>query len=334
MKTTLVIAGASALLTVYGHTAHAQERGFTWEGELELGVDSTFDADDPAAEITDTYLSLELAFEAALAERLSLFGGLTLESVLDAADDRTFEDIGLYFNELGLRYAFGETSVSAGKISPVFAVAWDAAPGFYGTALAEDYELSEMIGIAVETPLGAGGLSVAVFYADDTGLSNSIGTKRGRTNVADGGVGNTGKFNNIALQYGQDFGDTSAWVGARYLSAGQGDVSDETGLVAGLSHDFGNGFDLIGEVAHFNGAGGTNDDATYVTAGASYGLDDWTFSAAATIIDNSSADTDSLVTLGVDRAITENFEISFGVARFDVGGDRSSAVGLSGILTF
>lgn len=334
MKPTLVITTASTFLLGAGQYVYAQESGFSWEGELEIGVDSTFDADDPAAEITDTYLSLELAFEAALSDRLSAFGGLTLESVLDATDDRTFDDIGLYFSELGLRYSMGETQVSLGKISPVFAVAWDAAPGFFGTSLAEDYELSEMIGVAGETPLGAGTVSFAVFYADDTGLSDSVGTKRGRTSLSDGGVGNTGKLDNVALQYTQDFGDTTAWVGARHLSAGEGDVSDETGVVAGLRHDFGNGFDAIGEVAHFHGAGGTEDTATYMTVGAAYGLDDWTFSAAATVIDNSGAATDSLVTIGVDRAITDTFEVSFGLARFDVGGEQSSAIGLSGILTF
>lgn len=334
MKKTHLLAGASALVLVGGPAAYAQEAAFTWEGSVEIGVDSTIDADDPAAEITDTYLSAEIAFEAAITDRLSAFGGLTLESVLDPTDNRAFEDLGLYVGELGLRYAFGETVVSAGKISPVFGVAWDAAPGFYGTSLAEDYELSEMIGFTLDTPLGAGELSVALFYADDTGLSNSIGTKRGRTVVADGGVGNTGQLDNIALQYSQEFGDTTAWIGARHLSAGQGDVSDETGLIAGVSHDFGNGFDMIAELAHFNGAGGSDSDATYLTAGAAYAMDDWTFSATTTLIDNSDADTDSMIALGVDRAITDNVEVNFGLARFDVGGEKSTAIGLATVISF
>jgi hypothetical protein len=45
-------------------------------------------------------------------------------------------------------------------------------------------------------------------------------------------------------------------------------------------------------------------------------------------------DTDSMLTLGVDRAINEQLEVNFGVARFDVGGEKSTAVGLSAVLSF
>ncbi len=335
MKKMTLNAGLFSFVLAGGSAAYAQEAGFSWEGSLEVGVDSTVRADDPAAEITDTYLTLEAAFEAALSDRISAFGGLTLESATDPEDDRTFDDLGLYISELGLRYTFNETVVSAGKISPVFAVAWDAAPGFFGTALAEDYELSEMIGVTADTPLGnAGGvLSVALFYADDTVLSDSIGTKRGRNSVAMGGVGNTGKLNNVALQYTQTFGETTAWIGARHLSAGEGDTTDETGFVAGVSHDFGNGFDMIGELAHFNGAGGADGNATYATLGAAYALEDWTFSASATFVDTPD-DRDRMIALGVDRALSETIEVNFGVARFDVGGEKSTAVGLAAVVSF
>ena len=335
MKKTTLTLGLCSLWLAGGTAAFAQDSRFTWEGSLEVGVDSTVDADDSSAELSDTYLTLEAAFEAALTDRISVFGELTLESVTDAEDDRAFEDLGLYLNQLGLRFAFGETFVSVGKISPVFAVAWDAAPGYYGTTLSEDYELSEMIGVSVDTPVSAAGgtLSFAAFYADDTALSDSLGHKRGRNSVDAGGVGNTGKLNNFAIQYTQTFGDTEAWVGARHLSAGTGDESDETGIVAGLTHDFGNGFDMIGEVAHFNGAGGADADATYVTFGGAYGVDDWTFSAVATLID-SDEDTDSMLALGVDRAINEQLEVNFGVARFDVGGEKSTSVGVAAVLSF
>lgn len=300
-----------------------------------MGVDSVVRADDPAAEVTDTYISAEVAFEAAITDRITAFGGLSLDSVTDAEDDRAFEDMGLYVSELGLRFSFGETLVSVGKISPVFAVAWDEAPGFYGTSLAEDYELSEMIGVTVDTPVGAAGgtLSFAVFYADDTALSNSIGEKRGRNSTAAGGVGNTGKLNNVALQYAQEFGNTAAWIGARHLSAGVGDTSDETGIVAGASHDFANGYSMIGEVAHFNNAGGADGDATYATVGGAYALNDWTFSATATLVD-AADNTDSMFALGVDRAVTETVEVNFGVARFDVGGEKSTALGLAAVISF
>lgn len=279
MNMTTPTLGICGLWLAGSTAALAQEVGFTWEGSLEIGVDSTIASDDSSAELTDTYLVLEAAFAAALTDRISAFGELKLEAVTDAEDDRTFEDLGLYLNQLGLRFAFGETFVSVGKISPVFAAAWDAAPGYYGATLTGDYELSEMIGVSVDTPVSAvgGTLSFSAFYADNTTHSESLGHKRGRNSVDNGGVGNTGKLNNFAIQYTQAFEDTEAWVGARRLSAGIGDVADETAIIAGLIHDFGNGFDMIGEVAHFNGAGGVDANKTYVTFGGAYGVDDWTF---------------------------------------------------------
>ena len=242
-------------------------------------------------------MTISAAFEAALTNRITAFGGLTFESVSDAVESRQLDDLGLYVSELGLRFDLGGAIVSAGKISPVFGVAWDAAPGFYGTSLAEDYELAEMIGLTAETTLASTGgvLSFAVFYADDTGLSNSVGTKRGRNSVAAGGVGNTSKLNNFAIQYTQEFGATTGWVGARQLSAGTGDVSDENSIIAGLAHDFGNGFDTIFEVAHFSGAGGKDENATYATLGGAYG---------------------------------------FGLARFDVDGVKSTSAGLAAVVSF
>ncbi|WP_299024584.1 hypothetical protein [uncultured Sulfitobacter sp.] len=335
MKNKLLTTGLCSIVLAGGTSVAAQEARVTWEGSVEVGVDSTLRADDPTAEVTDAYISAEAAFEAAITDRITAFGGLTLESVTDAGDDRAFEDMGLYISELGLRFGFGDTFVSVGKISPVFAVAWDEAPGFYGTSLAEDYELSEMIGVSIDTPVGTGGgtLSVAIFYADDTALSNSIGHKRGRNTTAAGGVGNTGELNNVALQYSHEFGATTAWIGARHLSAGLGDTSDETGIVAGASREFANGFNMIGEVAHFDGVGGTAGDATYATLGGAYALDDWTFSASATVVDAPDT-TDSMIAVGVDRTITENIEVNFGLARFDVGGEKSTSLGLAAVVSF
>ncbi|WP_295508361.1 hypothetical protein [uncultured Sulfitobacter sp.] len=334
MKTTLVLATLCGV-ALASTSAVAQDSGFEWEGSIEIGVDSTLSSDDPTAELTDAYILIEAAFEAALTDRIKAFGGLTFESVSDPVASRQFGDLGLYVSELGLRFDLGGAVVSAGKMSPIFGVAWDAATGFYGTSLAGDYELAEMIGLTVDTPVASTGgvLSFAVFYADDSFLSDSIGSKRGRNSVAAGGVGNTGKLNNFAIQYSQEFGETTAWIGARQLSAGVGDVSDETGVVGGLAHDFGNGFDGIVEVAHFNGAGGLNQNATYATLGGAYGTGDWTFSSTATLVDTQSG-TDSMIALGVDRALSERAEINFGLARFDVGGVKSTAAGLAAVVSF
>ena len=65
----------------------------------------------------------------------------------------------------------------------------------------------------------------------------------------------------------------------------------------------------------------------------SYALEDWTFSATATVVDTDNF-TDSMIALGIDRAVTQNVEVNFGVARFDVGGEKSTAVGLAAVVSF
>ena len=319
----MALTGATPLL--------AQEQAFVWGGEFEIGVDSTVTSDDPADELTDNYASLSLAFEAGVANSITLFGEATLESVTDAADTRH-----LYVNELGLRFDLAAGELSVGKVSPTFAAAWDAAPGFYGTSLAEDYELSEVIGATFDMPVAASGglLSFALFYADDTAFSDSLGTKRGRNTTADGGAGNTGKLNNVALQYTQEMGDTTYWVGARFLTAGESDLSDEKGAVIGMAHDFGNGFDLIAEVAYFGGFVGTGEDSTYATLGGSYVQGPWAYSASYTGIDNTANGYDDLITVGVDYTFENDMSLGGGVGFYDVGGDDFTTVGASLVIPF
>ncbi len=334
--TTINRAASTFLLLLTAGAASAQESGFTWEGSLEIGLDSTLSSDDPTAEITDTYGILEAAFEAAITERITLFGGLTLESVTDPLVSRQFDDMGIYISELGLRFDLSPATLSIGKVSPSFAYAWDETPGFYGTSLAEDYELSEVIGGTLDYELGetGGTLSFALFYADDSVLSDSLGTKRGRNTTAAGGAGNTGKLDNLSLQWRRETGDTAYWVGVRHLKAGTGDVSDETGAVFGISQGFGNGFTVIGEVAHFNGFAGTGDDATYATLGGSYTTGPWSYSASFTGIDNSAAGHDDMIAVGVDYAFANGFELGGGIGFYDIGDVKSTALGVSLVIPF
>jgi len=314
----------------------AQERGFTWEGSVEIGVDSTVASDDPVAEVTDTYVEAEVAFEAAITDQIGLFGGLTLESVTDPIESRQFDDVGVYVKELGLRLDLSPVTLSVGKISPTFAFAWDETPGFYGTSSAEDYELSELIGASLDYAVGNGGgvLSFALFYADNTALSDSLGTKRGRNTTAAGGAGNTGKLNNGSLQWTQEMGRTTYWVGARHLSAGAGDISDETGAVAGLKHDFSNGFDMIAEIAYFDGFGGSGDDVAYATLGGAYSAGNWSYSASLTGIDTSAASTGHSASLGVDYAFSNRVEVGGGIRFLDAAGVKSQAIGASVVIPF
>ncbi|MCV2894247.1 porin [Lentibacter sp. XHP0401] len=332
MKRTIKTAGSTCALLLASTAAFAEgSTGFSWEGELELGVDSVVSS-DVASELTDVYGVADFALEYSFSNNVRLFAGFTIESVLDPVDDRVFEDVGAYIGELGIAFNLGRTELSAGKISPSFGIAWDATPGFYGTSYAEDYELSEMIGVATSTELGNGTLSATVFYADNTGLSESLGTSRGRVRTSDGGAGNTGKLDNIALQYDVAFGSTTLSAGARYLSAGVGDASDEKGLSLGVVHEVNDQLSVMGEIARFDGYGGSTDDATYATIGASFASGPLTYNAAFTHRDITSTGEDKLLSLGVDYELNNGRMITAGLGFADEGGDKSTMLGVAFVI--
>ena len=67
-----MLAGASTFAAA-GADAEEQKR-FTWEGTLEIGVDAVVKSDTPGADVSDTYLTLDVWGEFALAERVVLVG--------------------------------------------------------------------------------------------------------------------------------------------------------------------------------------------------------------------------------------------------------------------
>jgi hypothetical protein len=315
----------------------AQEApAFTWGAEVELGVDTTFHSDDPAAEFSDVFAKFDLAVAYALTDRLSAFAKVALEPVISAEDDRAFDDMGAVVNTLGLRYEADRFALAAGKIAPAFGIAWDVTPGYFGTSLAEDYETSKAIGAAVDLPVDVvnGQLQMALFYIDDTRLSDSFGTRRGRLRRSDGGAGNTGKLNNIALHWQQDFGSTTLHAGARHLQAGNGDVSDETGVSLGVTHGWGDNIEVMGELATFNGFGGSGEDVDFATLGMAYSRADWTYSAAATLRDEDAGSAEHIVSVGADYDFDNGAVFSSGLAFTKEDGASARALGLSITMPF
>lgn len=323
----------AALLAASPLTAQAQDTGrVNFESDIEFGFDSTFKSDVAANELTDVYAAVNASIDFELTENLTFFTALTLESVLDPVADRELGDMGFYIGELGLAFNLGGADISVGKISPAFGIAWDVTPGFYGTGIAEDYELAEMIGATVDTRLGGGDLSFALFYADDTVLSASMGTNRGRNSTAAGGAGNTGSLNNIALQWSKEHGKTTYTLGARYLTAGTGDPKDETGVSLGFVHALNDNVEIIGELAAFNGYGGSTDKATYATLGASYGNGPLTYSGAVSFRDVTSAGSTSMVTVGLDYEFDNGVTLGGGYAFTADAGVDSHQIGMSVII--
>lgn len=335
MNTNIMGAAIATLsIGVSGTALQAQDsNAFTWEAEVELGFDSVISSNTAGNELTDTYGVFDVSAEWALSERVRLFSALTAESVTDATSDRAFEDIGLYVGELGLAFDLGtSTTVALGKVAPSFGTAWDDTVGFYGGTLAEDYELAEMIGALADVELADGSvLSFGVFYADDTVLSESWGTNRGRNSSAAGGAGNTGQLDNFSAQWAKVFGDTNVHIGARFLSAGTGDVSDETGIVAGIGHTAG-AWSVYGEVAAFDGFGGGADDAVYASVNAAYGIGDWTISSTYAYRDLDSAGDTDLLSVGAEYELQNGMVLGGALAYVDDAGIQDTRLGMNLII--
>ncbi len=333
MKMKLTTALVSGALLGCAQSALAQEAPrFTWEGEIEIGYQSIYDSDVTANEVDDPYLFGEFAAEYALTDRMTLFGGLTLEE--QNSPDSGIEDLGLYVHELGVRFNAGPATYLVGKFGPAFGATWDEAAGFFGGIIAEDYELTEMLGGAVDYELSSGGvISFALFYADDSFLSDSVFYNRGRNSTSAGGAGNTGKLNNASIQWTQEFGRTRILAGARYLSAGTGDVKDETGLVFGVGHSFDNGLDFWGEVAVFDGFGGTADDANYTTLNLAYTIGDaTTLSGTYVRRDIDSTGTLDGFTVGLEYELDNGITLGGALGTTKEAGVRDNLIGLNMVI--
>ena len=205
-----LVAAAGAGLIVQPAVHAAEEGGWsphlTVEIPIEVQNDWAYESDDPTAEFNTLFTKIEPAIGLDLGAGVSVFAGLVFEPVQGppvAVGDRTFDDQGLFVEALTLTYENGPFAIFGGKFGPNFALAWDAAPGVFGTDLAEEYEITERIGVggtatAEAGALGAHSLSLSTFFLDTSGLAESALTRRKKTRQADGGPGNTGGFDSIA----------------------------------------------------------------------------------------------------------------------------------------
>lgn len=337
MVTTRIAALAGGVFALLAAPVVAQDSRFTWEGEIELGNESVLSSNGAGNKISNTYLAINLDGEWLISDTVLMFGGVTLESLSDPASSRAFKDMGAYIRVLGLQFAVGEkVTISVGKLDPSFGTIWDTSAGFYGAGFAEDYQLSEMLGGIVDVDLGgAGGLSFSLFFVDNTFLSKSVGYKVGQNTTAAGGAGNTGRLDNVSLEWKKNWGDsTYALVGIRHLSAGFGDVSDETGLVAGVGYGLETGLNLVGEIATFDGFGGSSDTATYVTLNANYAIGDLTLSGTYSQAQITSVGKSKMASIAVDYEFNDQISLGAGLARVDSAGDKDTILGVNLVFTF
>ena len=221
------------------------------ELDIEIQNDWTFDSEDPDGSFNNLFTTTELATGVHILPGLSLQGAFVLEEVKNTTSgkDRVFREHGFHAQQLFLAYEQDAFSVFGGKFNPTFGIAWDVAPGVYGTGVAGDtYEQTERIGFGGSVNFGGDGiggdgfgehaLTAQTFFLDTSVLSESLGTNKGPARRSDGGPSNTEDFSSFSITLDGVFPDLPAapgyHLGVIRQAGGQGDPKDEVGVAAGL----------------------------------------------------------------------------------------------------
>lgn len=297
VRAALGLIGALIAAPVAGAEAEGPPPPVSGEVTVEIQNDRAYRSDDKANEFNTLFTKTELSLTSRFSDAVSLFTGFVFEPVQSppaAGRNRFFDDQGLYVEVLRLDYETERFGVFGGKFTPRFGIAWDAAPGIYGTDFAEDYELAERIGFGGvlkfgDESLGRHELSASTFFRDTSGLAGSVLTRRQKTREADGGPGNTGSFSSFAV--GLDGSEYRHAPGFRYHVAvarqgkGRGNDKHERGLVAGAEYEIEMTETItvtpLVEYADFRNADATDgQDRAFWTAGLRFGYGSWNLALA------------------------------------------------------
>jgi len=293
---------ATALATALGASVAAagDENGDVYprldvEVDVEIEYDGAIESDDP--ETHEVFTLTEPAITFTALPGLTFEAGLVLEPVEDLmpGEDRFFGDHGFYVEQLLVRYEQDEFSVFGGKFNPTFGVAWDIAPGIFGTEIGEDfYEQVERIGFGGSLTFGGDGiggpgfgthrLTGQTYFADTSFLSESAITNRGDVDLSDGGPANTESLESFSITLdGTDFidgpGSVSYSLGLVRNAEGVTETEDEVGISAALYGSFEidehTAIEPLIEFVHFDGAEGVDQDRDILTAGGALLYDQW-----------------------------------------------------------
>lgn len=243
----------AALTTALTAAAHAETYpNISSELVLELQNEYTTNSDDASREdYNNAFFRSELATTVQLNEHFFIDGVAVFENIqnIEPNESNFFDNEGVFIEDIKLNYQNGPVALLAGKFNPAFGIAWDFGRGIWTEDFAEDYEITEKIGVGARyrfgnDKIGTHNLIASSFFADTTFLSGSRITGREQLNKRDGGTSNTEDFSSftVALE-----GENLAAVKNLYYKLGyrhqaEGDAStggdDETGYVVTLGHVF------------------------------------------------------------------------------------------------
>jgi len=274
--------------------------------ETRMKSDQTLNKLAGADPFNNTFNETEAEGYVNIGRYFSLNGKLIVEQLRSVTDNAFFREEGLYAEQLYATVNLDPARIYGGKIHPHFGRAWDIAPGLYGTDFAEDYELTEKIGMGAAVDIHAHGvhtLSFEGFFADTGAFAHSAFTRPasgdaqalrlGRLRRGDGGVSNTGQPDNYAITLeGQripelrGFGYALGYVLQRGSEAGG--ENDERSWVVGGWWDIPTTGQIavtpLVEYVRQHDSQGTDGGADYLTAGIEIGLPrGWTLAGFGTL---------------------------------------------------
>lgn len=290
----------------------ADDRGAVVSGDFVAEWQNEYRASSDDQNIDGTnnsFVRAELAPRVNLGAEVYVDGVFVFEpfdqvAEVNAGNDIWFDREGVFVEEIKLNYEAGPYALWAGKFNPAFGKAWDYGRGIWGEDFAEDYEITERIGVGASYALdsccmGAHVLSLSTFFADTSVLSRGLVTARDQVHLSDGGVSNTQDLSSFALGLeGQDaFGARGFGYGVFMRHLGEQDknrtseTADENGFDAYVEYTVpageGLSFDLFGEYAALRGFEGVeNSDRDYVSASVRANIGSgWNVTAAYTLRD-------------------------------------------------
>lgn len=278
------------------------------------------DSDDDAIDGTNhSFLRAEVAPTLHLSERFFLDGVLVFEPFVQAAELNAYDSIwfdreGAFIEEIKLNYTSGPYAAWAGKFNPGFGVAWDFGRGIWSEDFAEDYEITEKLGLGgsytcESKQLGTHTLAASTFFNDTSALSGSIITSRDKVRLSDGGAGNTEDFSSFAVSLsGENAGgieNLGYMLSYRFLGEQDknrtSDTDDESGFAATLKYamplnnDL--SFDMLAEYARLdNFEGIRNASRNYYSASVITQIhENWNLTVGYTLRDIKNDDTGASV---------------------------------------
>lgn len=314
---------ATTLATPAAYAQEGEAKNISQQGVVELTLDRAGSGKDVLA------ATLNYGLAVSFAEGWTFHMDAVLEPVVDPVGDEAFESEDAFIETLSLQYAGEAFTVYGGKINPVFGTAAEVAPGLYGVEVGEAYQITEALGIGGDISLasvmnldGEHILSAAVFMADRTFLSGSLGGVREELALADGGLANTEDLASVAVSLDGVLANGVGYsLGHRQLATETPGSAEETATVFGVNYvwpeDSGLDLSLMAELAASRNADGIDGaDRDFYTAGGTLGLGDWFVNAVASGWNENATAGDLDVRkleLSVGRALAETLVLEVGV---------------------